>query len=264
MRWISAFAVLAVLALLSFGYATTVALPQTPDDAMAKAVSGSGGSDTYIWTCPMPDGQRKVVSEIHIEENDFDASMHRDVIRSSSVYAPSPSSFVDPDDPYVREIAAIIDQETEGLPEIYRAMAALGFVQTAIVYKTDSQVFGQSEFWTYPVETLYLHSGDCEDKSILLCSIFGALGFDSVLLDFDGHMAVAVDADGASGAHYKLSGRPYYYCETTAGFSIGYIPYEYSGMVPVVRIPGSDPLIPAVLDMGFAWYRSAVQKVLGI
>ncbi len=264
MRAVTAFTALTLITLLSFGYAAVVALPETPDDAAVSAESIVTGSDAFVWSCSTSDGVRRFAMELSVDREDFITSMHRDVLRCGSVFAPSPSSFIDPDDRYVREIASIIERGTEGLPDIARAQAALAFVQSAIGYAKDSAVYGQNEFWAYPVETLYLRSGDCEDKSILLCSIFGALGFDSILLDFEGHMAAAVDVEGAKGAHYTLDGRAYYYCETTGIMSIGHISPEFSRQVPVIRIPGSDPIIPSALNFGFAWYRSAVQKVLGI
>ena len=55
------------------------------------------------------------------------------------------------------------------------------------------------------METLYLHRGDCEDTSTLLCSIFLAMGCRCAMLDLPGHVAVG---------WYPGDSQEYLFCET--------------------------------------------------
>ena len=48
-------------------------------------------------------------------------------------------------------------------------------MQVAAKYETDSEQFGEDEYWLHPIETLYHCKGDCEDTSILASAIFSVL-----------------------------------------------------------------------------------------
>lgn len=50
------------------------------------------------------------------------------------------------------------------------------WVSQNIKYKYDNSVYGTSDYWQLPTETLNLHTGDCEDFAILLCTFFRAAG----------------------------------------------------------------------------------------
>jgi transglutaminase-like putative cysteine protease len=52
------------------------------------------------------------------------------------------------------------------------------WVSKNINYTLDSEVHATEEYWQYPNETLTLGTGDCEDFSILLCSLLRANGWD--------------------------------------------------------------------------------------
>ena len=120
----------------------------------------------------------------------------------------------------------------------------LSFVQCAIAYpdmvvkkgshwyedRTDGvgDIFlnGQEEYWSYPMETLYLGYGDCEDTSFLACALFSAAGYKSATVTLTSHMMAAVSLDsiasdtfyGAYASGYgtlKSTGEKMYYCETT-------------------------------------------------
>ena len=110
-----------------------------------------------------------------------------------------------------------------------------------IPYQYDSEYKGQEEYWKYPVETLFEQGGDCEDTSLLFCAIAKAMGYDTAILLFDGHMAAGISYDGQpSGKGFLASnGVTYLYCETTAKtYSVG---VEPSGLyhrktIPVVGV----------------------------
>jgi len=48
-----------------------------------------------------------------------------------------------------------------------------------IEYTIDYEVHGEDEYWQFPNETIQLRAGDCEDFSVLLCSLLRADGWSS-------------------------------------------------------------------------------------
>ncbi len=74
---------------------------------------------------------------------------------------------------------------------------AIAFVQQ-LEYTTDEVNNGFSDYPQYPLETLYLRSGDCQDSSILLASLLEKMGYGTVLLLMpdDRHMAVGLSGGG--------------------------------------------------------------------
>jgi predicted transglutaminase-like cysteine proteinase len=58
-------------------------------------------------------------------------------------------------------------------------MALRDWVGNNIQYTYDSAAHGQDEYWQLPRETMSLRTGDCEDFSILLCSLLRADGWSS-------------------------------------------------------------------------------------
>jgi hypothetical protein len=50
------------------------------------------------------------------------------------------------------------------------------WVAKQISYKNDQAVYGVSDYWQLPIETLERGAGDCEDHAILLCSMLRASG----------------------------------------------------------------------------------------
>jgi len=84
------------------------------------------------------------------------------------------------------------------------------------------------EYPKFPVETLADKGGDCEDSAILLATLYDRMGYDVLLVNPPGHMAVALACRNCEGPAYEKDGRKYYYIETTgSGFKVGEIPKEY-------------------------------------
>jgi hypothetical protein len=84
-------------------------------------------------------------------------------------------SFVTPKDP---NVVALKDEILrDKLPVTLDWMALRDWVGNNIQYKTDEEVHGVSEFWQFSNETMQLKTGDCEDFSILLCSLLRADGW---------------------------------------------------------------------------------------
>lgn len=119
---------------------------------------------------------------------------------------------------------------TSGMSELEGANFILAFSQ-CLGYEDDQMYMGTEEYWKFPLETLYDHGGDCEDTSILLAAIAKAMGYDTALLLFPGHMATGMVVDGATGTYFATnSSARYFYCETTAtGYSVGELPQSMQG-----------------------------------
>jgi predicted transglutaminase-like cysteine proteinase len=68
------------------------------------------------------------------------------------------------------------------------------WVAANIDYKSDEEQWGE-DYWQTPEETLRLRTGDCEDFSILLCSLLRAYGLDAE------QVFVALGDDGQGEGH---------------------------------------------------------------
>ncbi len=139
-------------------------------------------------------------------------------------------TFVTYEDKYIQRIAADFTQMTAGMTDLERANFILAFSQ-CLGYEDDWVYMGAEEYWKFPLETLYDHGGDCEDTSILLAAIAKAMGYDTALLLFSGHMATGIAVDGATGTYFATAtSEKYYYCETTvAGYMVGELPSSMQG-----------------------------------
>lgn len=71
------------------------------------------------------------------------------------------------------------------------------WVATNIAYKSDDERW-RKDYWQTPEETLSYRTGDCEDFSILLCSLLRAYGIDAE------QVYVALGVDGAEDGHAFL------------------------------------------------------------
>lgn len=259
MKVLKAVASLPLLALIVFGVGITLMIPETPHDAMQFAEEQIGEPDRiFQWLCPDGDSYRTETLVLEIPSDVFEESMSRNILRMASVFASAPVNLIDPSDPYVQAVADHIVEVTDGCTEKERATAALCFVLTAIRYTSDEYLYGTEEFWASPVETLYLHRGDCEDTTVLLCSIYGAMGIRSVLLDYPGHEAAGV----ILGDDNALD--DYLICETACDspHPIGWSNH-LSSMEPEVRVPGDSSDVLDVLGQLVAGYRYTIQRVTG-
>ena len=91
-------------------------------------------------------------------------------------------NFVLTDDPAVSKVADALASERGPVDDSKFAEDCRRWVHENIAYVTDMESQGTSNRWQTPYETLRLGTGDCEDMAILLASILGHLGFDTVLI----------------------------------------------------------------------------------
>ncbi|HWQ78860.1 MAG TPA: transglutaminase-like domain-containing protein [Anaerovoracaceae bacterium] len=130
------------------------------------------------------------------------------------------------------------DESMSGLAEKFKEAAEKGnysdydmvkniifFVQN-LNYVDDKVGTGYDEYPKFPLETLADEGGDCEDSAILLASLLRELGYSTVLIQFENHMAVGVKGgESISGSYFEVDGSRYYYVETTSpGWDIGEVP----------------------------------------
>ncbi len=122
----------------------------------------------------------------------------------------------------------------------------LAFVQECFTYTYDQYLYGQSEYYAFPMETIYNGSGDCEDTSILCASLFVAAGYDAGVFLIPGHAIAAVALDDYDDSEHTVTssykskvavfsctkdGKTYYGCETTLEsneYGVGYISTDYA------------------------------------
>lgn len=140
-------------------------------------------------------------------------------IPSNNLNAPH---FITPDDPTIQDIARQFNNLS--LSDSATAESVLEWVQDNISYVSDIKSKGKAECYQFPIETLYLKTGDCEDSTFLYMSIMRALGYDVVTLYTDGHVCVGVNMDGLIGHYELINGTRYYVAEPTGTLKIGSTP----------------------------------------
>ncbi|MDR2786177.1 MAG: hypothetical protein LBB83_09720 [Treponema sp.] len=135
------------------------------------------------------------------------------------------ASFVSARDPaarlFARYVATIADSlPVNGLPRnvrygiaLFEALASYGInyvIDPASSFVEFSENAAALDSLNYPYQTLYYRGGDCDDLSILYCSLLEALGIDTAFITIPGHIYCAFDI-GASepgvGYHRELEFR---------------------------------------------------------
>lgn len=134
--------------------------------------------------------------------------------------------FSEPGREVIRDLSMQLVDDTMTMKE--KIMSLLTFVQS-IPYSKDRVSKGKAEYVRYPVETLADGTGDCEDKAVLLGSLFEELCVDFILMLPPDHMALGVQCDDIQKEQYFMfNDKKYYYLETTnPRWEIGQIPKEY-------------------------------------
>jgi hypothetical protein len=133
------------------------------------------------------------------------------------------ASFVSPRDPsarlFARYVASIVDGTStdgtstdgtsEDLPQnilyasaLFEALAVYGInyvIDPASSFVELSENASALDSLNYPYQTLYYRGGDCDDLSILYCSLLEVLGVDTAFITIPGHIYAAFDTGMESG-----------------------------------------------------------------
>ncbi|MCQ2520125.1 MAG: hypothetical protein MJ107_06295 [Lachnospiraceae bacterium] len=135
-------------------------------------------------------------------------------------------------DSYITMVVENLDEiaNRRGYSDGEKVREAISFCQS-FEYELDENTSDRQEWPKYPIELLFERKGDCEDSAILLAGIFKKMGYGTVLIKYDDHMAVGLKADGIDGTSFERDGNTYYYIETTnPGWYIGEIPDDYKNL----------------------------------
>ncbi|HSV48670.1 MAG TPA: hypothetical protein VLH35_00005 [Candidatus Acidoferrales bacterium] len=153
-------------------------------------------------------------------------------------------------DTYVKMLAERLNETAinEGYGSFDQVSFVLAFVQS-LPYTSDSVTTGYDNYPRFPVETLVDDGGDCEDTAILFATITLILGYDTVYINPEGHLAVGVLGNDLDGSYYTYNNKTYYYCETTGdGWTIGELPDEWAAETAYIySINTNQQFIPDVI-----------------
>jgi len=135
-------------------------------------------------------------------------------------------------DSSVTQIAYLLMREYGHIP--HNAFANQGFVDFVLAfiqlnfdYDSDINLYTSLDYIAFPIETIILGAGDCEDLAILFTSIISACGYDAGIAVYRNHAASIVkidsffesDQDGLVLCSYSRDeASQYYMCETTSDF----------------------------------------------
>jgi outer membrane murein-binding lipoprotein Lpp len=114
---------------------------------------------------------------------------------------------------------------------------AATFVQT-MAFTNKDILTPPNDYPQFPLETLYVPGGDCEDTSLLLAALLKKLEYNPVIFVFEEprHMAVGIElaAGVSSYGSFEYQAKRYAYIETTGSvnYVVGSIPDKYAGKQP--------------------------------
>jgi hypothetical protein len=119
--------------------------------------------------------------------------------------------------------------------------------------------------WYYPYETLHNDVGSAADKSVLLAYILNEMGYETVLFEFPGHMAVGVK----SSPRYSFYDTGYAYIETTRPTIITYEPdpgyggFSISQNPRVIHLIGGKKALDVSTEYGDARRMKQLEQMGG-
>ncbi len=208
---------------------------------------------TVTFTCTWEVGSSRYSMSFPMYYNDlYDYS--KDTVRTDFSSYKAMAKYFTYDDPYVK----IACDKLMEYKNQYRmndrdfAYFVMKFVET-IPYQYDESSRGMMEFIKYPAELFWDGGGDCEDSSILYCTLMKKMGYDTALLIFRDHAMASIhfaDESYNYGDNIAVySGKKYVYVETTttgetwsdrSGYDLGdifdnaYIPSKIEDMYVLI------------------------------
>lgn len=109
----------------------------------------------------------------------------------------------------------------------------LRFAQSAFAYKTDFEAYGY-ERPLFVEQTILLPYSDCEDRATLLSKLYAKIfGYESVGLQYKGHMALGVGYLGSGKHFYEFNSKKYFVVDGTYFYvNAGVSQPEFVGVKP--------------------------------
>ena len=135
------------------------------------------------------------------------------------------------------QIVNSLKKQLEGKSKEEALQALLHFMHHAFKYATDQVQFGKEKPYFFE-ELLYYPKCDCEDRSVFFAYLVKqVLGLECHLVDYPGHIAVAVSIEGVTGTYYIHEGKKFYIADPTyIGASIGECMPDYIHSKPNLLI----------------------------
>lgn len=207
---------------------------------------------TYSWT--FENKNYNIYLEIPKDKYDYYMNYQTNRIPQNDDKDPSSkmASFVTSSDETINTLSEKLYDltKTQDFDKTKTANFILRFVQKNIKYALDNQTKACSEYWRFPIETLFEQKGDCEDTSVLYAAILKNLNYDTALLFYTweknderiGHLAVGLHLINGQGDYVTdEDNTKYYYCETTAeNFDVGEIPDDppqiKEGLIEIIHL----------------------------
>lgn len=119
----------------------------------------------------------------------------------------------------------------------------------------DLYIYGEREYWAYPLETIHRGYGDCEDTSFLAAALFVGAGYTAAVATLPGHMIAGVVLDDFAPRgpgmnfravkHIPSIDANLFFCETSSEEALptGYLPenvyIEAMGLGSITLVKGA-------------------------
>ena len=144
-----------------------------------------------------------------------------------------PDIFYTPNDPVIKKMADEFSTLTASMSDHQRVDYVLKFVQS-IGYIDDRVSYGIVDHWQFPLETVFIGHGDCEDHAFLFLSLMGAMGYETVLISQRGdagyHMAAGVRYTPGVTAHtVEHDGKSFVFCDPSGSLDAMYVSSHGAG-----------------------------------
>ena len=130
----------------------------------------------------------------------------------------------------INDIAENIVSISSDMSDYDRINMVSKFVHYTVEYTSDSVGTMISDYFQFPLETLYLRTGDCEDMAILTVAILKAMGYDAETIVCQNHTIAGVNIDYYGSYACTIDGKRYLAIDPTSGGILG----EYNGSMAVV------------------------------
>lgn len=120
------------------------------------------------------DGSKQILLSASCQDSEDTDALTVDAILPRELNSQIAKLYITPEDSMVEQTLNNIIKN----PIIPDWIEIRDWIANNIEYEYDNEAHGASEYWQLPRETLSLGTGDCEDFSMLLCSLYRGIGWD--------------------------------------------------------------------------------------